>query len=294
MDLNVLLAELERNEELEDLRTFLQTRSDKAALREGLFSLLRAVVEYETAKQWAQAVRICEALAITGWGSLERVDAFSRFNGDCWETWFINAHGEYRFRLGRWKRRKKGWILLNPEYHFSKDLPEIPSKSWKVFAGVEFPAVDLAALASQRNYQPQMPIVMGTIGGLPQLSDRVFELKRELTCLLHDNMRPNEYGDTLENLFLTLHCEGGAAVTAPRLKIGAYRPQKRAFYCDLHFNPGYARLNREQQVEVFRSALDQAVDSLEAKMSKTHIEYDFAAFRADLRRTFAIWRQGQD
>lgn len=284
-----LLTEIEQHADLDALRAFLLRQPDQGKLRQDLLHLLRAVVEYETVLEWSRAVRICESLAIVGWGFWERVDACSHFNGDCWDTWFVNHKGEHRFRFGRWRKRKAGWVLFNPEYHFSPDIPEIPSKDWRVSAGVDFPVVDLPSLPSQRNYQKQMPIVMGAIGGSDPVSNRIFELKRQLTDLLLENMRPTEYGDALEHFYLTLYGPGGGSHDSPGLRIGAYRAKERAFYCQLHFDATYGQLSLDRQKDFFCSAIERAVDSLEVKLAKRRLHYDFSAFRSDLQAAFSEW-----
>ena len=131
MTTNPLLSDLLSRETLAELEGFLHDDDDQALLSQRLFELLMTVAEYRDAREWAAAVRVCEALAIVGWGTRERVDARSHFNGDCWDTFFINSREEHRFRTGRWRKRKGGWVLFNPEYHASPDRPGMPDQSWK-------------------------------------------------------------------------------------------------------------------------------------------------------------------
>lgn len=102
-----LLAAILSCDSLDGLTKFLKTRP-RRSLIPALHKLFDAHAEYDDANQWASAVRICEALAIVGWKPRERVDALSRYNGDNWETTFVNGQGEWRFRVGHWTRRKSG------------------------------------------------------------------------------------------------------------------------------------------------------------------------------------------
>jgi hypothetical protein len=287
-----LLAEISKWEEIDDLRTFLSSRSDQTELRNQLLQLLRTVVEYDDAAAWSKAVRICESLAITGWGDWERVDACTHFDGDSWDTWFINHQGEYRFRRGHWTKRKAGWCLFNPTYHVSPHVPEIPAKSWEEYAGIEFPCVDLPKLPSQRNPQKQMPIVMGLICGDGPVSERVWDLKRELTKLLIQTMRPEIYGDAINRFFLTLYCAAdnrAGRATHDGLKIGSYRAKQKAFYCELHLDSKFGPLSSGDQKKVFISAIQESIKALETKFVKLKLEYDFAAFRSDIVSAFELW-----
>lgn len=288
-----LPTEILKVEEIEALRALLLSQPDQDELRGQLFSLLLSVLEYNDANAWSKAVRICESLAIIGWGDRERVDACAHFNGDCWETWFINRQGEYRFRRGRWTKPKAGWRLFNPQYHFSPDVPEIPAKSWEEYAGIEFPCVDIPVLPSQRNAQKQMPIEMGLIGGNGPVSERVWELKRELTKLLIQTMRPDIYGDAINRFFLTLHCAADNRAgrgTHEGLKIGSYRAKQKAFSCELHLDSNFGLLNVDDQRRVFLIALQESIKALEAKLAKLKLEYDFSAFHADVVSAFERWK----
>jgi len=274
---------------VEALQSFLKSHRDRDQLRTTLFNALDKVREYENANEWATAVCICEALTIVGWAKRERVDAISRFNGDCWETYFINSFGEHRFREGRWTKRKAGWVLFNPKYHASPDFPNIPSKSWKLFAGVDFAAVNSPKLLSQRNYQKQMPIIMGLIGGSNATSDCASKLKRELDHFLRRSMEPEMYGDALECFYFTLLCPYLDTTYTPHLKIGAYRPLQRSFYCDLFFGEDFGDRDRNDQKAFFIENLASAINALEFKFRKKRINFDITRFQSHVESACEAW-----
>jgi hypothetical protein len=249
------------------------------------------VIEYNDANEWATAVRICEALAIVGWDDRERVDAISRFNGDCWETFFVDGADEFRFRQGGWTKRKAGWVLINPEFHASPDFPDMPSKSWEEFAHCDFPAVACRNLPSQRNCQKQMPFVMGICGDFGPVSRCVESLKSELTAQLMRSMRPAEYGDALERFYLTLHCPHPGAKLSRQLKIGAWNSKQRAFYCDLFFDDAFASLTRARQQAYYIDNLNAAIDALESKFKKRSIDCDMGRFRAHVQAALVAWKR---
>ena len=286
---NLSLTQLTACEDLPELARLLERCDDRGRLREELFALLLTVVEYRDAIEWARAVRICEAFAIVGWGCRERVDARSHFNGDCWDTVFITARGQHRYRSGRWRKRKAGWILFNPDYHFSPDRPDVPDRSWKEFAGVDFPVVPAEKLATQRNYQKQMPLVMGGFSGSNPVSREAFALARQLTEVLRDHLRPNEYGEGLDHFYLTLMCPGGGPPSPTGLKIGSYKPAQAAFYCTLTFPESFSDWSPLKQRQFFTQAIQTAMDTLEPKLRKKAQAYDVAGFRADLANALTQW-----
>jgi hypothetical protein len=286
-----LLKQIAKQPSIESLQACLRSLGNTAKVRRSLFDELAKVIEYDDAHEWGMAVRICEALAIVGWGDHERVDAICGFNGDCWETRFVNGADEYRFRQGGWTKRKAGWVLVNPEYYASPDFPDIPSKSWEEFAHVEFPAVACAKLASQRNCQKQMPFVMGLFGDFGPVSRCVESLKSELTARLMRSMRPAEYGDALDRFYMTLHCPHPGAKFSPGLKIGAWKSKQRSFECDLFFDDAFANLPRARQQAHFIDNLMVAIDALAAKFKQRRIEFDIERFRADVLSAAKAWQQ---
>lgn len=285
-----VINEIMSVDSLNELTSWIRAQPEND-LRRTLLGLFDDVLEYIDANEWATAVRLCEALAIVGWGEREAVDAISRFNGDCWETKFITERNEYRFRFGRWSKRKAGWILWNPEYHFSPDFPDKPDVKWNQLAGVEFQVVEHKKLASQRNYHKQMPITMGQIGGSNRTSNAVSQLKKELTDQLIDTMKPSLYGEAIEKFYLTLHCPALSDSFEAHLKIGAYNAKQKAFYSDLFFDNSFGDLPSRDRREYFAENLLAAIDSLGAKMKKRKIQYDIQAFRSDVIRAIDDWNK---
>ncbi|PXX45181.1 hypothetical protein [Undibacterium pigrum] len=282
MNNNTFSAGIMAAETLEDLAQYLSAFAVKE-LRTRLFDELKQHVEYEDADQWAVAVRLCESLAIVGWGELERVDAVSHFNGDCWNTRFINGKNQSRFREGSWSKRKAGWVLRNPSYHLSPDLPDTPGHDWQRYASVDFPAVACASLPSQRNYQAQMPVIMGMYGSDNPSCLAMNEIRLALMAQLYESMRPAQYGENLEYFYFTLH---GPAISeespAPHLKVANYNANQRSFSAALYFDQTLASWSPGQQRKFYFDSLLAAIDALEEKLRKRGIEYDTQAFRADV------------
>ena len=277
-------------EAIDDLVSFLQSQPI-SSVRCELLDGFDARFEYVDANEWATAVRICEALAIIGWGTRERVDAISCFNGDAWETQFLTDRGEFRFRFACWSKRKAGWTLWNPQFYASLDFPDRPPIDWKQNARVKFPLVDRDTLPSQRNYRLQMPITMGMYGGENETSDAAASLKRELHQHLLDNMTPAAYGNALERFYFTYHCPALSLTYEENLKIGAYNSKQKAFYSDLYFSDEFGQLSRAEQCAFIGRHLMAAIDALGAKLKTRKSDYDIAAFRAHVENAIENWKQ---
>ena len=87
------------------------------------------LVEYRNAHEWNRLVRVCEALAIAGWGNYEPVEATAeRWINGSFYTELRNRFFEDRFLSVGWK--KKGTTFVHEEssrfYYRSPDCPERP------------------------------------------------------------------------------------------------------------------------------------------------------------------------
>jgi hypothetical protein len=290
MNVRDAIADIMSLESIDELTSFLQSQPI-AKIRRELVDRFDAVFEYVDADEWATGVRICEALAIVGWGSREQVDAISGFNGDAWETHFITNKGEYRFRFACWSKRKAGWTLWNPQFYASPDFPDRPPIDWKQNAHVTFPFVDLDALPSQRNYRLQMPIRMGMHAGINETSTVACMLRRELRQHLLDVMTPAAYGNAVERFYFTFHSPPLPATCEAPLKIGDYNIKHRAFYSDLYIDEEFSRLSRADQRAFIGRHLLVAIGALASKLKSRGIGYDIAAFRVHAEHALENWNQ---
>ena len=290
MSKRVTIDSITALETLGELEAFLQSQPIDS-VRSELLRRFDGLLEYVDANQWATAVRICEALAIIGWGAREQVDAISRYNGDCWETQFVTDNDERRFRFAYWSKRKAGWTLWHPAFHASPDFPDRPSVDWKQSAGAEFPIVNRDTLPSQRNYRLQMPIIMGMVGGANKTSNSAGALRMELHKHLLKTMTPAAYGDAVEKFYFTFYCPFLSTTYNAHLKIGAYNTKQKAFYCNLYFDEDFGQLSRTDQRAFISQHLLAAVDALGAKLRKRKVDYDIAAFRTDVETAIHGWNR---
>lgn len=275
-------------ESIEDLETWINSQS-KESLQQTLLRMFDDVLEYKDANEWNEAVKLCEALAIVGWGKRETVDAISRYNGDCWETKFITNKGENRYLFGRWSKKKKGWDLWNPEYFYSPDFVNKPSVNWQDYENNDLPLVQCEKLYSQRNYRRQMPIIMGQIGGTDRVSNSVTKMKFELTEHLYSNLRPSKYGKAVEKIFITLYCPSLSGSSESGLKIGAFNTKQKALYSKLYFDDKFGNLSHQEQRDYFTNNLLAAIDGLGSKLKKKKIEYDIQILISDVKKAIKIW-----
>ena len=108
---NVVEQKIFEIEDLKELEEFLQSQSEIEQLRERLFAEFLKYADYKNAGEWNKAVRLCESLAIIGWGNHEPVEALRGqfFNGNP-ATCFQNKFGELVLSMPF--GRKESTVLL--------------------------------------------------------------------------------------------------------------------------------------------------------------------------------------
>lgn len=95
--MNEILERIYEIENLAELEIFLRAW-DQILIRERLLGEFDRCAFYKNASEWNKAVKICECLAIVGWGERESLEALrGKFYNGQPATYFLNAHGEPRF-----------------------------------------------------------------------------------------------------------------------------------------------------------------------------------------------------
>ena len=136
-----------------------------------------------------------------------------------------------------------------------------------------------------------MPVVLGGLfsRGNPD-SDSAADLTYEFADLLKTYLRPNDYGDALEHIFLSLHCPlYGEEPHESELSIGTFRTKQKALYCTLFIGVGFANWALPKRKMFFADAVRSTLNVLEKKFEKKKITYDIHGFRQDLEIAIEEW-----
>lgn len=105
-------------ENLAELEIFLRAQ-DQILIRERLLGEFDRYAFYKNASEWNRAVKICECLAIIGWGERESLEALrGKFYNGYAMTYFLNVHGEPRFVEAMWSKRKTGLTMQDGDTFF--------------------------------------------------------------------------------------------------------------------------------------------------------------------------------
>ena len=200
-------------ENLAELELFLFEK-DTDKLREELFADFLVYSNYRNVTEWNKAVRLCECLAIIGWGDYEPVQAIRGkfFNGNP-ETGFYNKFMQARFVDAIWSKRKDGLTMEQGRttYHHSPDVPNKPTVAW------EYPVdecIEDLKLADQRNWIPRTPVYITLpIANCYENSKAIIEsIDNELQENLNSKMTPEKYGRAIDYIVMRLLFSYGPVV----------------------------------------------------------------------------------
>lgn len=199
------MTEIYNIDNLEELKLFLENQSNTDRLREELFADFLRYADYKNVSEWNKAVKLCESLAIIGWGKHEPLEAIRGmfFNGNP-ETSFRNKFGECRFVEAIWSKRTAGFTMEQDRtsYYFSPDQEdEKQTKPWQY--EVKEDIQDLK-IDSQRNWIPKNPIrLVRGISNCYENSKTVIEsIENDLQKELNLNMQPEKYGNAINQIYI--------------------------------------------------------------------------------------------
>ncbi len=315
-------------DDLTELREYLSDRPDVDELREELYSCFLKYSQYENAVEWNRAVRVCEALAIIGWGTYEPVEAIKGvyFNGDP-ETYFINRHATPRFFNAVWSKRKDG-VAIDYGLSFFHGTHDNPL-SEPIRLSRQVGESRNVTLCSQRNWIPKNPIrIVRGIANCYKTSESLIEsIEKELIPELDKRMRPELYGAAIDTIILNLsfsfydnyHCktnyiiadealklkscdlysklremysekeiEDNGYYLRPRFSFGPFRSATGTIRVNIVFEKEFSLLSVEEQKHLFGEFIIQAVEHVVKRLERK-IDYALRVMNSDFRSIVVSW-----
>lgn len=313
---------------LEELRAYLSALPDIYHIREQLYAAFLRYSRYSNAQEWNAAVRICEALAITGWGEHEPLEAIRGqwFNGNP-ETYFINREAKPRYLDAVWSKRKDGVAIDYGQsfLHGSQDKPLAEPVRLGGQAGVP---QDIP-LSSQRNWIPKNPIriVRGIANCHAGSIPLVESIEKELVPALNRGMRPESYGTAIDTIILNIsfsfydncHCKTNYIIADESLKLkkkdfypkllemytekeiedngyylrnrftyGPFRSETGTTRVNIVFEKEFSQLPVLEQKQLFSGYLIQAVGQIASRLERK-ISYNFPLMVSDFKSILEQW-----
>lgn len=329
---NLLITEIFKISDLEGLRTFLFGKHDRNAIREQLYDCFLKYSKYSNAVEWNYAVRICEALAIVGWGKHEPLEAIRGqwFNGNP-ETYFIDRYSKPYFFDAVWSKRNGGFAI-DYEMSFFHGNPENPPIK-PIHINAPIVEAQKTQLYTQRNWIPKNPIRI--IRGLANCYDNskiiVESIDKELMQSLNQNMHPEAYGSGIDSITINLsfsfydnyHCKTNYIIADEALKLkqkdfypkllelysekeiedngyylrnrytyGPFQKELGKIRINIVFEKEFSLLSESKQKQVLSEYLIHAVEQV-AKRLKSKINYNFPIMISDFKSILYSWNNRQ-
>ncbi len=283
----------------------------RAALQRKLFAL----VEYRNARDWNQLVRVCEALAIVGWGDVEPIDARAEkwLNG-AFYTELQNLYFEKRFLSAGWKKKGGTFVLDEASrfYHASPERAAHAEMDTNVYARAH-PEVDVkdyrvARLATQRNPLPKNPVRFVRSGNFFPIFEPFIAELETLRARIDRETRPSEYGTGFG--YMGIRCDfanefaeyfhdvadvpksfKGSSFVRPRIAFGrlAKKQGELRIVNVRHFPSEFTEQSLARQKKVFSQDLAEMVTDLGSRLKKKKVKLDVAALLGDVRKITDTW-----
>ena len=318
-----ILEQIYEIENLAELEIFLRTQ-DQILIRERLLGEFDRYAFYKNASEWNKAVKICECLAIIGWGERESLEALrGKFYNGYAMTYFLNAHGEARFVEAMWSKRKTGLTMQDGDTFFH----ESPDTASKMLSRPVKEDIQDVKLNSQCNWTAKNPVrITRAISNCYENSRAAIEsLFEDLQPALNAKMRPEIYGCAINYIKLCCafsfddeHCRTNYIIAPdkPRLssqraweliremmseeqrRAGGYYLRNRFEYSPfrkdtrktgalIHFEREFSGLAPMEQKRKMGEYFLTALKQIAQKQSK--LEYDFAAMIEDFGKILGEW-----
>lgn len=319
-----MLPEIYEIEDLRELEEYLSGFNDAKRLRAELYSAFLGCCSYRNVAEWNKAVRLCECLAIAGWGDNEPLEAVrgTHFNGNP-NTFFMNRYSRPRFLDAVWSRRNDGYAIdfgrsCLHEGADSHLLPETTSGE-----------VQAEALRSQRNWIAKNPILITRgLANCYENSRPVIEsMEKDLMPELDRTMRPELYGKAVNRIVLNCsfsfydnyHCKTNYIIADESLKLkqkdfypallsmflekeiedngyflrnrftyGPFRADTGITRIVIVFEREFSELPQQRQKQVLCDYLLHAVRKCAGRISK-RVNYNFDLMIADFSATLGRW-----
>jgi hypothetical protein len=314
-------------ENLDELETLL-SKYNTAEITEQLFAEFLKYCEYKNVSDWNKAVRLCECLAITGWGGHEPVQAVrgTFFNGNP-ETDFYNKFRETRYVSAIWSKRKNGFTMEN-DRAFYLYSPNVPSKQSGKYPATE--CIEDIKLLSQRNRILCNPICfIRTIGNCYKNSKAVIEsIENSLQANLDKNMTPEKYGRAINSIVFNLcfsfydngSCKTNYIIADEKLNLKQkdfypallkiYRRaeiEKNGYYLrnryeygnfrngifrvSIHFERELSDMENQEQKEKMAFHIEEALGVVIGKLKKKQLKYNFDLMQDDFLKIINEWKK---
>lgn len=277
---------------IDEMARRVQVVTDHERLRDELVAEYGRLVDYRSLAEWNRLVRVCELLAVIGWGGHRPVEAVA-------EKWI---NGRYYTHLQdatftKVPDTERGWLRR--------------ADSFVVDGGPDLVDTAITVIDTQRNPLPKNPLRFARSGNYQPAAQAFVDEAARLRRLL-DTGLARSYGPGFSHVGIRLnfsyrqaglscdyfHAEAeiprgftGQAFVRPRLDIG--RLSRHRGETRLLVTRHYTWAEGEAGLDIHRQTLAEElveiIDILAGKLAKKHPKYRVETLRSDAEAILAAW-----
>jgi hypothetical protein len=276
-------------------------------LRQSLLNEFNQLIEYKNIKEWNKLVRICEALAITGWADKEPFEALA--DQGLSGSYYTELRNKF---FERKKNSCKGWSRKKETFVIDETDAD------KTDYGIK-------KLASQRNELPKTPITWSRSGNYQTFLQPLIDSLKNLQHKFVRETRPELYGDSVSyvgiNFCFSYHDDKNINVRQeyfhdendvpnnlkdskkpfsnglsyyyirPRLEIGklSTKNNRLRLIVTRYFTRAFGELALAKQKKILETDFLEIIDILAGKLQKKKIKYNTELLKQDTIKIFSEW-----
>lgn len=274
-------------------------------LRPALLAEYDRLYRYRNIEEWNRLVRVCEALALVGWGEREPVEARAeRWVNGSWYTTLLTrdfqklpGHGNTvaESREAEWSKRGASFVLRGGEDQRDRGV---------------------ARLATQRLPLPKNPLrIHRTVANHQRSATAFVNALEELRVRLDRELVSSRYGDDFDYVAIgcsfSNHDDPHETVrweyfhdqkdvpkrlpwrpyVRPRLGFGKLTRKDDLWQWRVvrHFTRAEGELPLDEQKRRFGEDLGSILEALAERLAKKKVQYDIQHLRTDLEALIASW-----
>ena len=296
------------------MESYLKTFDNQDELRENLFNEFLIYADYKNAGDWNKGVRLCECLAIIGWGNKEPLQAIrGQFVNGSPTTCLQDKYGNLHFVDAMWSKRKLGVTMEMGRTSYFQSLNQNTNQETILRAYPTVEEIQDVKLLTQRNWIAKAPIhIQQWLSNCYKNSKFIANELRETLCpLIDNNMRPEIYGNSIQfiriNVYLSYsncnyyitddHAEPLSEEQqeypfflqeSPRFKYGNFMKKTGMAYIDLFLEKEFSDLSQDEQRDKLAEYFLIAIKTFAQKYQKK-LNYPFDVMIEDFEKVLNLW-----
>lgn len=274
-----IVEQLHHFETIEEMEIWLN-QSESSFLRAYLLKQFDKLKYYETANQWNDVVKVCEALAILGWGNSERVDAICSRRDQWRSTTFKSLNNDDCYRSANWLPRKAGRYITNYSDYYGPSHQQRNCYKYVDVKEAQIVCTPVEKILSQRNYLVKKQFCFpGHLDG----SDAgwlVCDLTSQLYRVMKKEIDPAPYANHLE--VFCVWTSVGWAKDAYKFKPGRYYANQKIYNIYLHIDRDITDLSQTKQRLIIADGVREGVKAFLDRLKKRKLDFPAPQFEADV------------